>query len=311
MTAQPTTRDAPKVPDDGIYTAYGFDEYASWPLLNISTLLWADKTLEHLKAAIDGQVSIESRALNFGRAVHCRLLEPDEYKKRFVVAKPCQAKLKSGTRKGLPCGCTASYLDGETWLCGSHKGDNYIEPSEFISPAEAQDIDRMAVKIGQHPVVNLIRQHGGYESSIVWKFADVRCKGRLDKLITNAQCPDTIVDLKKVRVGHGGPTKFAKSIISYSYHTRAAWYCDAVKSITGRLPVFIWIVVEDGPPYSIAVYRADDYDLSIGRFEYRRFLNYYSRSMISGEWPGYTSDIERIYLPDWYRKQFESFDFGE
>lgn len=298
--------------DSVVYQDMPFDEYTTMPFLNISSLLWAAVSAEHLKAAIEGKLKTDSQAKAFGRAIHCRLLEPDRYKMEYRVATPCSAIVASGKNKGLRCGNESSlYWPAENvWLCGTHRKTDCVEPEDYVSESEAQKIEAIADKVKNHKVVRLFRQSGGFEASIVFRIGDIECKGRVDKLIIDKpHAPNTIIDIKKVRVGHGGREAFSRAILNYHYASKAAWYVDAAMRVHGLAepPHFIWVAVEDDYPFSIGVYAATDETLAIGREEYQGWLETYRRCQETGEWPGYGVDIEPMGLPDWYirRREFQ------
>lgn len=293
----------------GIYQGVGFDIYRTWPLMNATTLCWGYKSMEHLRAAQQGLLGHDSAALNFGRALHVRLLEPDLYAERYKISTPCIGLLASGQRQGEECGLTASMLHDGLWYCKKHSPNDAVEATDYLSPAEGQQVEAACLKVRQHQVVKLIRQHGGFEASVVWEAEGVLMKSRLDKLIVDAptRCPDTILDLKKVQVGRGDDDSFAQAIKRYHYHTKAAMYVDAIEQIAGKRPHFIWIVVEDNYPFSVNVIRADKETLAIGRGQYRQLLQNYKLCLAADRWPGYASDITTGGLPAGYIREHSQF----
>lgn len=291
--------------DLGIH--YGITEaaYNELPFARASSLLWGKVSPRHMRDALDGRLKLESAAMRFGSAMHCRLLEPEVFKKRYLVATPCQGLIKTGDRKGQKCGKSASRLHDELWYCGTHSPDGASEPAYYLSPDEINDMEAIADKLLQHPVVRLLRQHGGHEATVIWECNKLRVKSRLDKLVTETY--PCIIDLKKIRVAHGTREKFRTSLLEYDYHIRAAMYVDAVKQQTDLDCKFIWVCIEDSSPHEIAVYEADEHDIAIGRHEYKRLIAMHNDCKLSGQWPGYSTDIQQISLPDWYVKRFETF----
>lgn len=296
-----------QLPPPGVHFGVPFADYLAWPAMSASTLKAGLDSMLHLKATLDGLMVKESPALALGSAVHCRLLEPGDYKRRYKVATPCMAELKSGDRKGETCGNVASRYDGTKWLCGTHGKKASEPPFAFISAAESLEIEAMAAAVHGHPVVKLLRQHGGFEASISWECRGVPCKSRLDKLIVGGTCPDTIIDLKTTRSGGAKPWRFEKAIRDYGYHISAAFYVDAIEAVADTLCHYIWVAVEKEPPYAVSVLQADDDWLRIGRTDYRKLLGEYKVCMESGEWPGYGDNIMASHPPDWMLKQYGSF----
>lgn len=304
-TAEQQPEVATKEP--GIYYDVPFPEYLDWPHISRSTLEWGQRSMAHLKAAMDGKMSKESNALEFGRAYHARLLEPKVYREQFVVRGDCGAIMKSGNRKGESCGAPGRVCSDGVWYCGTHGDVSEADDDkrESVNTRDSEEIEKMAAKVYAHPVVRMIHQEGGFETSLVWDCVGTRIKSRLDKYIPAGKWPATIVDLKKCR--DASENAMERAINNYGYHRQAAMYLDAVESLTGEKADFILVCQEDTPPYAVAVYQVDEASIDIGRSEYRNVLAQMEQCQQSGEWPGYCTDIEPIGLPAWRLKQAERF----
>ena len=295
-----------EAPALGIYPGIPFQEYRQWECVNSGAVRWGDVTMAHMQAAMQGLLDTDSEAKKFGRAIHARLLEPAVFHEQYLISAPCQTKLKSGDNKGKPCGSRSSrYWDGQ-WYCKTHAPAGAEEPLDYIDDEELGRIERIVQAVKGHPVVKLIAQHGGFESSVVWSMKDVTLKSRLDKLILEGNCPPTIIDLKKVQVGKGGNAAFAKSIDDWGYSIQASMYVDAVKSLTGVECNFIWIVIEDKEPHLVNVLKCDQVSLKIGRFQYDHVLESWQKAVSSGVYPGYGQDIQLCGLPDYAKRRFKS-----
>lgn len=297
------------LPPPGLYPGVDFATYAAWPAMNATTLLWGLTSMEHMKAAMDGLLSKQSEALDFGKAYHMRLLEPELFKEKYHIKGACEELLKSGDRKGLPCGNESSSfgIDGR-WLCGTHaKGKETNIPKYMISSYDNSLIEAMAAKVKAHPVVKLLRQHGGYECSGTARVDGIPFKFRLDKGINldgKGSCPPTLVDLKKCTAGSATTDKFSREIVKWGYHIRAAIYVDAVASIIGKEPPWIWVVQEDAFPNGVNVLRATKPTIAIGRIERRTLTDAFKWCTRTGDWPGYATDFQNGDLPDYYLKRF-------
>ena len=57
--------------------------------------------------------------------------------------------------------------------------------------------------------------------------------------------------------------------------------------------------VEKDPPHLTAVYTLDDIAAHAGRRDYRAALDTFVRCTETGEWPGYSTDIETLPSPRW------------
>jgi hypothetical protein len=302
-------------PEPGIYPMTE-EVYRKIPAMNCSVLDWGIASMHHLKAAIDGRLIREDTdALTFGRAFHVRVLEPSLYAERVCVRGSCASVLKSGNRKGMECGAAGrGQIDGE-WLCGTHGGDDSLLPAgvEYISSDDAQRIERAVEAIKCRKIDALRRAPGQFEVCIIGDLHGVRCKAKLDKYIKS---PHAIVDLKKVAAPKSprevkiSRDKFERTIETYGYGMRAAFYCDLVKSVTGDMPRWYWLTVEDGEPFTAAVYRASEHAIESGRNEYMNLLDQLKTARASatkenpeGVWPGPADDPFELDGPSWWAKK--------
>ncbi len=204
-------------------------------------------------------------------------------------------------------------VDGE-WRCGKHGGKPESVDAEIISVHEAEHIEQVRRAVFMHKGSALFRSDVGgddgrmSEVTLIWDCMGYDAKARLDKYIpATRNRPATIVDVKKVRSGHGNVERFGKAVHRYKYHWSGAFYSDAVKQLTGddRDPRFYFVVVEDAPPYAVGVYELSGTDINIGRQCYRNVIHRMKQCEQSNHWPGYSTSVETVELPGWYVKQFE------
>jgi hypothetical protein len=296
--------------EPGIYPGMSMADYQRVDAMNNSTLAWADCSALHLKAAIDGELlRSDTDAMQFGRALHTRILESETYADRVIIRQPCAAILSSGKSKGEPCGDTGASVNVDGfWCCRKHGGsdDDRTPGVEYITAAEATAIERAVQSIRDRRMDSLRRAKGQYELVIVAELHGVLCKARLDKFIAQ---PCTIVDLKKVAAARDSksanvrPDKFEARIATMGYGAQAAMYCDLITKITHEVPRWYWLVVEDGTPFAPALIRASDDLLRAGRNEYMGRLGVFKRARDSGVWPGPADEPVTIDGPNWWLKE--------
>ena len=157
--------------------------------------------------------------------------------------------------------------------------------------------------------VQIIRAHGGYETSVVFELEGIQCKCRLDKYLPevpleNGETMPFILDLKKVQVGGASPQQFSKSVARYNYDIQAAWYSDAVEQLTGKVPSFCWILVEDGYPHGVNVLACRTDTIRAGRARYQKLLGLYKECRERDEWPGYARGIQWCGLPEYLETKY-------
>lgn len=276
--------------------------YHAWDAASNSRLSRLLKSAAHLKAYLDGD-SKDSEAQHIGRAIHSAVLEPDDFEVRYVKGEPCAQPLKSGNRKGEPCGASASYLHTEYgWLCGVHvKGcgsgldtsKTVLSEDDYLTCLRVRDaVHRMQSARG------LIFGPGEVEFSMLWtdRQSGVLCKARWDRHSPEI-AGGAIIDLKTTR--DASPREFERSIFAYGYHRQAAMYLMGAKAL--RLPArhFSIIAVEKEPPFGCAVYRMTEGAIDAGEEQVKMLLRRYALCMDSNDFPGYPDVITDVALPSW------------
>lgn len=293
-------------PAAGIHHGIPFEEYASWRAVNSGVVKWGAISPKHMHAAFCGDLKADdTRSMKLGRAIHCMLLEPDTFKERFIVSGPCEALLKTGDREGLTCGKNSSMLgDDDRWYCGVHSVAAPKLTGDILTQDEWNRCQKVGESIKAHWAVKLIRRKGWSEVSLVWEYAGLPMKGRLDRYADGAR--PVILDVKKCRVGYGTVERCQKAILDYQYHVQAAIYAKGVEALAGHKPEFIWVFVEDGPPFDVQLIPAAPEDLQIGWHIASNAIRRYARSTSENDHSGYIQCEEQIHpggLPPWYVKQ--------
>lgn len=270
-------------PPVGIHRDIAFEVYASWRALNSGCL--RQPTMKHIKAAFDGQLANDdTRSRKLGRAVHVRLLEPDVYAERVLIAEPCCAELKSGERKGRTCGKSGGFVVNGRWFCGTHKPDGAIVPLDYVSQDEAERIEAMAASLHGHPSIALLRSDGWSECSIVYESHGLKLKGRLDRFSESAKF---VLDVKKMRVGFGAMDDCRKAIDDYGYLVQMAIYWKGVETLCGFRPRCLWLFVEDGAPFDVQLVEAEQWELDHAWQEVSGILSAFERCVADEYFPGY------------------------
>ncbi len=254
-------------------------------------------TMAHVKAAFDGEEEDDdTKAFAFGRAGHCRLLEPERFKMEFGIAQQCQGVTRDG--KGPQCSKTGTKQQGGNWYCSSH-GDDFPSEVAVISPDDAEVIEAVRKRMFAHPAVNILKQSGGCEVSIAWTCprTGVKNKTRLDKWIPEVQTVDggsypLIVDLKFVRCASERAIRFA--IRDYGWARAAAFRQDGMEVLTGKRPRYCLICVEKTPPYEISVPMIGEDTLRGALWDVRTNLALWAGCVKSGKYPGYGDDFMEI-----------------
>lgn len=239
----------------------------------------------------------DTAALKFGRALHCLILEPTQFDRRWVVAAPCTAIKKSGEI----CGSTGSLYMAGAWFCKvrGHAPDGAGDPPEgieSITPDQREIARFCAARIAAHAVASETLSDGRTEEALEWtdQFTGIACKGRLDFL------RHRVVDLKTSCMETS--REFLNDAASRLYHGQIAWYHDGAIA-AGRLPDDAprprIVAVSNVEPYDVAVYEFDETSLEAGRIVYRDLLRRYIECDAADWWPGHSPDLLPFELPPW------------
>jgi hypothetical protein len=170
--------------------------------------------------------------------------------------------------------------------------------------AEHDQIQEMAAAVRAHPIASKLLKPGSgkAEQSLFWqdKETEIWCRCRADWLPHKQ--PDRrliVVDFKTATSAH--PEKFAKSAMDYQYHIQASWYLDGVRAVgLDNDPAFVFVIVETAPPHLVSVVELDEPSLSVGMNLSRIARLIYRDCLQSGQWPGYSPEVEMVGLPAWY-----------
>lgn len=284
MTFPPTQR-TPDQATTGVFRGMPFDQYTRLDALNASTI---GRFLSSSKAGawyLQGEPDKPSPAMQFGSALHARILEPDDYRAR-------------ATQTDIGPTAVKQYED----FAAEHPD------AIILRKGWGETIEQMASELYAHPRASVILSEADAprELTIVWTETikynndriEVPCKARLDFF---SQALQAVVDIKKLRKDSGLPDAFSKAIWNYGYHIQAAWYARAAQKagLCSKRPDYAWICVEESPPHEIDLYQADGEMMNRGWSDCKRGLYAYTRYRITGEARGRSNSIEEIELPAW------------
>ncbi|ENM6169327.1 PD-(D/E)XK nuclease-like domain-containing protein, partial [Salmonella enterica] len=270
-----------RVPDDikpGIYFDITNEAYHAGPGVSKSQLddiAVCPAFYQWRKAApVDTE---KTKALDMGTALHCRLLEPDEFKNRFIIAPEFNRRTTAGKEE------EKAFLE------------NCANSGKTVMTAEdGRKLELMYGSVMAHPGCRaLLEAEGKTESSIYWTDTETGelCRIRPDKFLTNSPL---ILDVKKVT----DMSRFARHVEEFRYHVQAAMYCEGWKAYSGETPRFAFLAVSesiDCGKYPVHLYILEDEHHDIGYSLFRRDLNTYHECKSSNKWGWGFEVIERPY----------------
>jgi hypothetical protein len=236
---------------------------------------------------------------------------------------PAHARLAHPRLGGVPRAATAAMEKGtlvhDMLLCGSQVAAEIIPADNYRTKAAQQQRDD-ALAAGLVPVLERefaellavaakltaklaeagIAFDGQAEGVALWEERDdegrpVPCRARLD----HWRAP-RIDDLKTTASAR--PKDCVRSIFEYGYATQAAAYLSAVEhlwpELAGRAS-FRFVFVELAEPCLFTAVELAGSALAVGRSQWRRAVNLWSRCLRTGEWPGYVEGVYRAEARPW------------
>ena len=255
-------------------------DYLAIDALNISMLIEGERSMAHLKYALD-HAKETTDAMERGTAMHLAVLEPSEFEKRvtYFPHPDCKAKVRNG---------------GEWDKFKADRNEDLI-----LKRSDYDAVIGMRDALRTHPrVKEILEASGTGEMGVVWKDEEtgIWCKGLVDRF---CKCwgYTLVPDLKSCQDAR--PREFAKTVYDRNYHTKGMFYLDGLNAVAPMDRRFMWIAVESAPPHGIMVYDMSESMAQTGRKNYRRLLNEYKSCKESGVWPGYQIGEESLDLPKW------------
>lgn len=266
--------------------------------LNWSTLKYIATSPKLMKWRVERPMP-DSDALRAGRSIHCAILEPKEFIKRWVLVSPCCATTKSGS----PCGNEGSLYAAGMWFCrvkGHAPPGATDSPGEGIEVIKSEELELTklcAQSVRSHGPASRLLSGGEAEQEIEWTDPEtgIQCRGRIDYLR-----PDDLVDLKSTR--RETVREFTADAARNLYHGQLAWYLDGAIA-AGRLPADAGlpyvVAVSTQEPFDVAAFRLSEVTLEAGRILVRDLIRKYQECIAADLWPGIAPDLEVLDLPAW------------
>jgi len=218
--------------------------------------------------------------LNMGTALHCALLEPDDFSSRFIEAPVFNRRTIAGKEE------ERQFLE-----------DMHSTGKTILSTEQARKISLMRDSVYAHRSARWLLDSAGHaEASMYWKDHDtgLLCRIRPDKFLS---ARPIILDVKKV----SDMSRFPRHISEFRYHVQDAFYREGFKENYGEYPMFVFIAVSetvDCGRYPVRVFSLNPYDVEVGTYLFRRDLNTFALALETQDFGG----IEEITRPEWDKR---------
>ncbi|EMF5467351.1 exodeoxyribonuclease VIII [Salmonella enterica] len=272
------------VPDDiqpGIYYDIPNEAYHAGPGVSKSQLDdIADTPAIYLwrkNAPVDTE---KTKSLDTGTAFHCRVLEPEEFSKRFIIAPEFNRRTSAGKE------------EEKTFLEECARTGRTVLTAEEGRKIELMYQSVMALPLGQW----LVESAGYAESSVYWEDPEtgILCRCRPDKITPEFHW---IMDVKTT----ADIQRFRTAYYDYRYHVQDAFYSDGYRAQFGEIPTFVFLVASTTTEcgrYPVEIFMMGEDAKLAGQREYRRNLQTLAECLNNDEWPA----IKTLSLPRWAKE---------
>ena len=142
---------------------------------------------------------------------------------------------------------------------------------------------------------------GESEATLVWDDNGTLCRARPDRISNDRRL---IVDVKTT-LSSAHPDFFGRTLLRAGYHGSAAFYCRGVTNLFDVECAYLFLVVEQKPPYLCSLIGLDPVWMSAGRHRVERGLRTWAACAKAGLWPGYERRACYPELPGWADARFE------
>lgn len=232
----------------------------------------------HYYAWLRGEIDEETKALVFGSAFHCALLEPQKFARTYVTA-PEFGDLRFKEAKE----------ERNRWRA-SNAGKLELSATDMLA------IDGMIKSVQAHRLGRLMIRDGKSEVTARWidKETGVKCKCRADYFVPGL---GMLLDAKSTQ--DASAEAFAKSCANYGYHRQDAFYRSGFAAAGAQVNHFVFLAVEKAPPYAVAIYELDDAGVAKGHVSIRRDLATFADCLKTNRFGGYAETITKLSLPRW------------
>ena len=220
-------------------------------------------------------------ALDMGTALHCLLLEPDEFKHRFIVAPEFNRRTNAGKA------AEKEFLE-ECLFTGK----------TVMTFEEGEKLQIMRESVFAHEDARwLLEQEGHSESSIYWTDSETgeQCRIRPDKYLTNLP---VVLDVKKT----ADIDRFSTHAEEFRYYVQDAMYSEAYNITFNERPDFLFLIVSEtvsAGRYPVRVQLLEDEWKAAGFEEWHKNLRKFNQCKVNNDW----HDMTPISRPYWAKRK--------
>lgn len=235
------------------------------------------------KRYIDKSLAPESSsAFVIGSALHCAVLEADEYAHRYVTRPDGIDRRTKAGKEAYEAFCLAN------------------EGKEVLEREDAELVSRMASAVRDHQIANQLLSGLG-QAEVTWRVSQ-------DGIPAGIQCRTDwideqqgyVVDVKTVDNLDGD--QFTRNVVNFGYHRQLGFYSHVLAKCGLSDLRYYFVCVEKREPYGVQVFCAQQKLLEIGYRESLADLQRLAACYGSNVWPNIPTDIIYLGLPEWYKE---------
>ena len=283
----------------GIYNMSD-EKYFAEPAVSNSDLKKLKRSPAHFKE-YKANPPGPSKAMEAGSALHCAVLEPDDFMDRYAVlpdnapARPTTAMLNAFAKGSKQQDTSLDRIN--FW----QKFDQMNEGKISLSNDKAAEYLHIGSLIRDHESLAPFFTNGLPEQAVFAKDPEtgLMCKCKPDYL---AMVGSYKVQVELKSTEDARPDGFMKTAYKFGYYQGAAWYSTLMEwAGLGRPDLYIFVAFERDAPYGIQVYELSEEALEYGERQFRQALDLYAHCKKNDEWPNYDTSIQPLSLPAWVK----------
>lgn len=219
----------------------------------------------------------EKEIFDLGTAAHAYLLEGET---GFVIVDAEDWRTKAAREAR-----DLARLEGKVPLL-KHRWAEIVEMAE----AANRQLDAHAIEDGPRCFSD-----GKAEQTMVWREGDVWCRARMDWLRDDR----LVIDDYKSTGASAHPEHWIRTLYQIGADVQEAFYRRGIKALTGREPIFRFVVQENFAPYALSVISLDPGAKIIADRKVERAIDEFGLCLSSGHWPAYPTRTCHIAIPPW------------
>ena len=270
------------IPEPGIYPNTPRSVYDTWDIPSYSTL---KKLLDVTPAKwkfLQEHPKEPSDAIGTGDFIDSVMYAPERVKEDFYTRPP---HIK--TRRG------------KEWE--KHREAN--EGKTFVDPDVYANLEDMANAIMSHPTGKAFLSAKFRQLAVVWDDpTGIRVKGLLDSAGFEMDGWQCIGDAKSTSASADDAT-FSRVARSMHYAMQAYMYTTGLNIHLPFKRRWIWMVIEQDPPFEINTIHADDDTMADGEADFRLAIAIYENCLETGVFPSFSTKSRPLIIPGWRRKE--------